>query len=167
MNPAYIHLILNHIPVLGILFGVLLLITGLVERNDGLKRAALATLFLSALMAVPVYLTGEPAEEIVEELAGVSEPAIEAHEEFAVVALIGAGVLGVVALAAWWLLRRGRAAARHFVTAALALGIVAGGLFAWTANLGGKIRHSEIRADATAAPAAEHDEARHEPGDRR
>jgi hypothetical protein len=35
---------------------------------------------LTALLALPVYFTGEPAEKVVERLPGVTEPLIEEHE---------------------------------------------------------------------------------------
>ena len=43
MNPAHWHLMLNNVPVLGTAFGIVII----------------------ALLAIPAYLTGEPAEEIV------------------------------------------------------------------------------------------------------
>ncbi|HXF94575.1 MAG TPA: hypothetical protein VNI61_00595 [Gemmatimonadales bacterium] len=164
MNAAYVHLVLNHVPIFGILLGTLLLVTALVERNDVLKRAALVTLLASAVAAGPVYLSGEPAEEVVEDLSGVSEAAIEGHEGSALVSLVAAGALAMVALAGWWTLRRGRAVARHFVTASLVLAVVAGVLLARTAHLGGQIRHTEIRG-AAAVPAGSDDD--HEPAESR
>ena len=44
MNAAHLHLMLNHLPLLGVLFGLLLLAAGIAQRNDVLKRAALVTL---------------------------------------------------------------------------------------------------------------------------
>lgn len=155
MNPAHVHLVLNHIPLLGVVFGLLLLVSGMVQRNDALKKAALVTLALAALAAGPVYLSGEPAEEVVEELAGVAERVIEPHEESALLSLVAAGLLAVVALAGWWLERRGRPAARHFITGALGIGLVTAGLLIRTAAFGGQIRHSELRPGA---PAAEEDD---------
>jgi len=75
MNLAHLHLVLNHLPVLGTGFGLALLIFGLWRRSDELKKTALGVLVLVALAAVPVYLTGEPAEELVQAVPGVSKPA--------------------------------------------------------------------------------------------
>ncbi len=50
-----------------------------------------------ALVTVPVYLSGEPAEEIVEDLAGVPHAFIEEHEEIAKVTLIATEVIGALA----------------------------------------------------------------------
>ena len=73
MNWAHIHLLSNHIPVLGALFGLLLLAWGTLRRNEAIQRAALATFVVAALFAIPVFLTGEPSEKAVEHLAGTGE----------------------------------------------------------------------------------------------
>lgn len=149
MNPAHLHLLLNHLPIVGVLGGALLLAWGLLRNEDAVTRAALGALCLAGAAAVGVYFTGEPAEEMVESLAGVSEAALEAHEEAALWAAVGGGVLAVLAglaLAA----ARSRAAARRVGVGVLAVAAVALGAMGWTANLGGQIRHSELRPEAAA-----------------
>ena len=150
MNWAHLHLLTNHVPVLGTLFGLLLLAWGTLRRNEAIQRAALATFVVAALFAIPVFPTGEPSEEAVEHLAGTAEQAIETHEEAALLALISVELLGVIAaLAIVWR----RAGVARFVTrAALVLSVVTAGLMARTANLGGKIRHAELRGVAAAQP---------------
>lgn len=146
MNWAHIHLMLNHVPVLGTVFGLVLLVWGLLRRSDVLQRAALATFVVVALTAIVVYLTGEPAEGVVERLVGTAEPAIEAHEGAAVVSLIGVELLGVIALGGLVLARRSWHAA--LTLGALVGSMVTAGLMARTANLGGQIRHTEVGGDA-------------------
>jgi len=63
MNWAHIHLSLNHLPVVGIIFGVLLLLLALLRKSEELKRVSLGVFVLTALIALPVYFTGEPAEK--------------------------------------------------------------------------------------------------------
>ena len=145
MNWAHVHLMLNHLPVLGTIFGLLLLAWGVVRRNEMLQRAALATFVIVALAAIPVFLTGEPSEDVVENLAGTAEQAIEAHEEAATVALIAVSALGAMALAALVLFRK-RAVPRPLAGAALVFALATAGWMAQTANLGGRIRHAELRA---------------------
>lgn len=153
MNWAYVHLILNHIPVLGTLFGLALLGWGVWRRNESLQRAALATFVCAALVAIPVYLTGEPAEEAVEHLAGTAESAIKPHEQAALVALIGLELLGAVALAR--LVLRHARVSPLLGRLALVLALLTAGLMARTANLGGQIRHGEIRGAAGQGEAGE------------
>lgn len=156
MNLAHAHLILNHLPVLGTIFGVALLVWAVLRRNETLQRAALATFVVAALAAIPVFLTGEPSEKIVKNLAGTAKAAIEAHEEAAVIALIAIEALGAMALAALVLFRK-RLVPRPLAGAALVFALATAGWMAQTANLGGRIRHAELGATATQGQ-GEHDQ---------
>ncbi len=108
MTLNHLHLVLNHIPVLGTAFGLGLLAYGIWQRSTELKKTALGVFVLVALMTIPVDLTGEPAEEGVEGLPGVSESIIEQHEEAAGVAFASIGVLGLIALIGLLALRHGK-----------------------------------------------------------
>lgn len=150
MNGAHWHLLLNHLPVLGTAFGILLLLFAWWKKSEEVKRVSLGVLVLTAACAVPAYLTGEPAEGVVEHLAGVSEVLIESHESAALVALSLAIATGIVALAGLFLSRKAKPLPIWLMFAILFLGFATGGLMARTANLGGEIRHTEIRTGANA-----------------
>ena len=161
MNWAHVHLLLNHVPVLGTVFGLGLLGYAIIRRSDTLKRAALNTFVAVALVALPVYFTGEPAEELVEDAAGVAQGTIDAHEDSALMSLIGVEVLGVVALAGLVISRRGRPVSPKITGVALVASLATAIAMAWTANLGGRIRHPEIGPGAQPTAAAhEADEGR-------
>ena len=145
MNFAHVHLLLNHLPVLGTLFGVLLAIAAMLRRSRDLEAAALWVFVLTAVVTVPVYFTGEPAEEVVESMPGVTEDAIEEHEESALVSLSAVEALGLLAVAGLFLGRGGRVAPPLLRPATVIVAIAATALMAWTANLGGQVRHTEIR----------------------
>ncbi len=144
MNPAHVHLLLNHLPVVGALFGVLLLSVAVLKKSAELKKVSLGVFVVLALISIPAYLTGEPAADGVEHLPGVSKPLIERHEEAAEISFAVAGVAGVVALAGLFFFRRSSDTPRWFVAIAFVLSLVVSGWMAWTANLGGQIRHTEI-----------------------
>jgi uncharacterized membrane protein len=161
MNWAHIHLALNHIPVLGTMFGLSLLAYAMLRRNDLLKKAACNVFVAVALLALPVYFTGEPAEEVVESTAGISKAAIDAHEQSALLSLVGVELLGVVGLIGLFAAARGRPVSSRVTGTAFALSLATAALMARTANLGGQIHHEEIRAGAPAsAPEREIGEAR-------
>ncbi|MFL5381826.1 MAG: hypothetical protein ACJ8GN_04860 [Longimicrobiaceae bacterium] len=144
MSPIHLHLLLNHVPVIGTAIALGLLAWAALRGDERVGRASLALLALLAAVALAVFLTGEPAEEAVEGIAGIPEALIERHEEAALLATIALGVLGALSLAAL-LLGRGRRLSRGAMLAVLALGLVPAGAMAYTANLGGQVRHSEIR----------------------
>ncbi|HEU4642452.1 MAG TPA: DUF2231 domain-containing protein [Gemmatimonadaceae bacterium] len=150
MNTVHVHLLLNHFPVIGTIIGLALLAIGWARRNDALVRASLWLFAALALVAVVVYLTGEPAEDAVKHTAGFSDTIAERHEDAALIALIALGAFGVGALGVLWRFRR-RAIPRGVAAAALAFALVPAALMGWTANTGGQIRHTEIRAGAQGA----------------
>ena len=151
MNTAHLHLLLNHIPVLGAMGLLALFIIAFIRRDSSLGKLTLVFSVLLAALSVAVFFTGEPAEEIVEDLAGVASSAIEPHEDAALIATDGFGILGVAALAALAAYRR-RELPRRIIGTAIIGTLAVCGLMGWTANLGGRIRHTEIGSTAGAAP---------------
>ena len=155
MDAVHIHLLLNHVPVLATIFAVPLFAYALLRKSDELKRMSLLILVFSALVAIPVYLTGEPAEETVEKLAGVSEAMIEQHEDSAKLSMILLMITGGLSLVGLFLMWSKRAfVAGWFVLLSLVLSALTAVMMARTANLGGQIRHSEIRS-GSASPQPE------------
>ncbi len=149
MDQLYLHLVLNHFPVIGTIIGIAILVLGFASRSDAVKRVSLVILLGMALMTIPVYLTGEPAEERVENAAGVSKPLLEEHEDAAKIAFAVMGLAGVVALATLFLSFRAGKYANVGFASTLVVSLVAFGLIAKTAGLGGQIRHAEIRSGAS------------------
>jgi len=147
---VHLHLMASHLPVIGILFLIPLLLIALVRKSDEVSRLALWAAAGIALSSVVVYLTGEPTEEGVERLGGISKAMIERHEEIALISTVALVVFGVVALVTLFRMR-GRLLSRGIVVSALVGVIALSGAFAWTANLGGQIRHSEITASRATA----------------
>ncbi|HEU0054390.1 MAG TPA: hypothetical protein VFQ39_14480 [Longimicrobium sp.] len=154
-NAAHLHLLVNHIPIIGSVFALLVLAWGLLRKSDDVVRTGLLALFVIGLISYGVQLTGEPAEEAVEHLAGVSRRVIHAHEEAAEVAtwaMLATGLLALASLVTW---RGRRKLARALTFATLVVGLAGAGLMARAGNLGGKIRHPEIDDAAATQPAAE------------
>ncbi|MBI2925109.1 MAG: hypothetical protein HYY24_05320 [Verrucomicrobia bacterium] len=146
MNAAHLHLMLNHLPVLGIAFGLLLLGYAVARKSNELRKVSLAVFVLVSLLAVPAYLTGEPAEDLVARLPDVPKAILEQHEEVAQLAFTGMVLVGVASAVGLVVFRRGRLVPAWFNFALLAAALLVTVLMAWTANLGGQIRHTEIRA---------------------
>lgn len=145
MNAAHFHLALNHLPIYAVIFGVVLVAIGRIVRSDTTEWVGLWTLVIAGLFAIPVYLTGEPAEEVIEKLPGVSETFIESHEEMGAFAFAGALALGLVGAATLFFSRGSKAISKAWWLAIIVLGAITIGVLLQTAFLGGKIRHSEIR----------------------
>jgi hypothetical protein len=157
VNLAHLHLVMNHVPTVGAAVALSLLLLAFARRNEHLKHAGLEVLFIIALLALPVYVTGVAAQREMRERTDISVDAVRIHHD---AALIGFSVMEFAGFLAWvalWQMRRLGRAGRGVVPAAMLLLVVALGIMGRAANLGGDIRHTEIRtADAgegTVAPA--------------
>ena len=86
MTGAHFHLAFNHVPVVLVPVAVIMLAYAMAIRSAALTKGALVLLIVSTLFGAGAFLSGEPAEQAVEQIAGVSTEAIEAHEALAPIA---------------------------------------------------------------------------------
>lgn len=152
MTVLHLHLLLNHIPVLGAVILVVLFGFAVAKRDSSLSKIGFTLFVLLGAITGIVYLTGGGAEEIAEKITGVSELSVSLHEEAAEVSTIAFTVAGVLALASLIFFRR-KPIPQRAAIAALGASFIVAGLLAWTANLGGNIRHTELRTTPTATTA--------------
>jgi len=144
MSQVHLHLLITHLPIFGSLIGALVLGYGLWVKSNQTKNAAFFIYIISAIGAGIAYLTGEGAEEAVENIQGVSENMIELHEEAAMLALISLIALGVMSLVALFVSRYKTSLIKTVSIAVLLLSLISFGLVARTGYLRGQIRHTEI-----------------------
>lgn len=164
LSPLHLHLMLNHLPVFGTVFVLLVLGWAWARRSREGMRFGLWLTVLLALGTIPVYLTGDPAEDQLRDFdSHVDRRLVHAHEESGERSFIFVLATGAVALGGLWLThRRHEAAAIDATPAAEGRGtwplvvmgclIVAFYLFAYAALLGGQIRHPELRAPSAVVP---------------
>lgn len=145
-NWAHTHLLLNHFPIVGAFFGLLLLLYAMFKRSDDLKRASYWTFVIIALIAIAVYYSGTQASAVVSGLPGVRGEIIHEHREVANWSLIAIEILGALSLVGLLFLRSKRAI-NSFVAIILLVAIAATGLVSWAGLQGGIIRHTEVRGD--------------------
>jgi uncharacterized membrane protein len=154
INVAHLHLLLNHVPTVGAVVALGLLLLAFIRRDEPLKRAGLEVLFVIALLTLPVYLSGVAAHQKLRDQPGVSDDAMRVHHDAALAGFVVTEFAGFVAWVALWQSRRRGRAVRGLIPAVTLLAIVALGLMARAATLGGEIRHPEIRTDVSAGAAA-------------
>ena len=155
MNGAYPHLLVNHLPLLGTIFGILILGAGMVLRKDTVKQTGLCTLVFAALSSALALLTGDPAGEVVKTFPGISESIVDYHENMAYMSLwilIPSGVLSAMAFYSIW---KKEKAAKNLVIAAMALSLLTAGMMSYVGKTGGQIRHSELRNQSAGTPAGQ------------
>jgi len=149
MSQTHIHLLITHLPIFGSILGGLVLLYGIIVNSNQTKVAAYYIFVLSSIGTVVSYITGESAEETVEELQGVVESTIKIHEEFALYALISLIILGIASTFGIILTWRSSAMSRSRAIVILVISVISFGLVARTGYLGGKIRHTEINTGSS------------------
>ena len=144
MNDAHLHMVFNHFPIIGLFFGIGILAYGIIKKQTILVNTAYVIFIVCMIMAKATMMTGEGAEEIVEEL-GISHDIIHEHEELAetfMKVLYGLGILSILGLVAN-LKKHSKAAIVSYVVLVLAIGSAI--LSKNVGTSGGEIRHTEIR----------------------
>lgn len=149
MNQTHLHLLITHLPIFGSILGALVLTHGILKKSDETKIAAYVLFIISAIGAGIAYLTGEAAEETVEDIQGVVEATIEQHAEFAQIALISLIILGLVSMVGMFLTISKSPLTKTVPFVILVISLISFGLVARTGYLGGQIRHTEVTNGAT------------------
>lgn len=146
MNEAHFHLVVNHLPIVGILIGLLVLVMGFILKKTEVKVTALGIFVFSALASIAAFYSGEGAEEIVEKI-GISETLINQHEESAELFFTIILILGAVSLVTMFLeIKKLKLSKFGFILVFL-IALAAGVLAKNVGTTGGEIRHTEIRND--------------------
>jgi hypothetical protein len=153
VNLAHLHLIMNHVPTVGAVAALGLLLLAFIRRSEHVTHAGLELLFVIAVLTLPVFVSGVAAYHEMRARTDISHDAVRIHQD---AALIGFSVMEFAGFFAWvalWQSRRRGRAVRGIVPAATVLLAVALGIMGRAANLGGDIRHPEIRTAGASAPA--------------
>ena len=152
MNNAHYHLIVNHLPIVGLIIGTLVFVAGLLIKKSEVKLTGLGIYIFAAIASILAFYTGEGAEEIVENNLGISETLLHNHEEFAETFFTLTLILGAIAIIGFIALL---IESRHFRYLQILILLLAltDGVLAYNVGVsGGEIRHSEIRSDANIIP---------------
>jgi hypothetical protein len=150
MNLAHLHLLLNHWPIIGTFIAVGLFLVALLAKSDDLKQVTLALFALMALMAIPAYLTGHIAQDLIQNEPGVTESLIATHQGAALLAFVALALTGGFAWAGLWQYRRASRLSDWNVAVVLVCAVLTIGLMVVAGNTGGAIRHPEILSDEPA-----------------
>jgi uncharacterized membrane protein len=154
MNLAHVHLLLNHFPTIGMMVGLGVFIAAIIAKSDDLKRASLIVFFGIALLSIPTFASGTAAELALSKTPEVSKTMIESHETAALVALGFMELTGALAWLGLWQYRRLSRLPQGTLLAILLAGLLTFGLMGRAANIGGDIRHPEIRTGPVSADSA-------------
>lgn len=148
MNDAHLHLLFNHLPIIFPIIGLIIMIGGFIFKSEIIKRVALSIFVMGALATLPAFFTGEGAEEVIENMAGIDEKFIHNHEEIAETFAFLSYFLGGISLITLWASIKEKAFSSILTYATIAFSFVVIFFAQQTGSTGGEIHHIEIRKGA-------------------
>lgn len=148
MNSAHLHLIVNHVSLFAVLFGVIALGWAWLRNSTEMRVAAVGLFVVAGLFAWIATTSGEGAEEMVEDLPGVSESLIESHEDAAKVSNALIIVMAISGLLMEVIARKRQNLFKPAQAVVMISALLSVASLVQTASLGGQIRHTEIRSGA-------------------
>lgn len=148
MNEAHVHMLVNHVPIIGIIFGLIILIIGVVIKNISVKNTAYGLFIVSAILAAVSMFTGEGAEEVLEHFSTIEREIIHEHEEIAEKFALLSYIIGAASILGIYLNRKKHTKAELIAFFVIIISSVGIFLAQRTGTTGGEIRHVEIRSNA-------------------
>jgi uncharacterized membrane protein len=145
MDASHVHLISNHLPIIGVFCGIVVLAFGMARQSPPTLAASYLLLIISGLIGLVAYFSGEGAEEVAEHLPGVTHDSIEVHEDWGMYTLISYVILFIFSVIGFLRSKNHYHRIRKLAMIILVLAIVSFGIAAVTGYLGGLIRHTELR----------------------
>lgn len=146
MNATHWHLVVNHLPIIFPIVGVMVMITGIISKSEAVKRTAFMIFILGALTAIVAITTGEGAQEAVKTVDEVTVNHIKIHEEIAELFAIFSYILGGISLLGLWASVKQKSFSLLLSIATLVFAFVVLFFAQWTGKKGGEIRHKIIRS---------------------
>ena len=145
-KPEYIHVLLNPLPVYGLLAGLIGLLIAILLRSRKAKIAALAIVLISSAAAWPAYEFGEQGYDRVLAMTDDAGHAwLDEHQHRAEQLIFVFYALAVLSAAAIVIPIKWPKSSGPLAIVTLLLGAVALGMGGYIAQAGGKIRHREFR----------------------
>ncbi|HEY2853906.1 MAG TPA: hypothetical protein VGJ18_13720 [Gemmatimonadaceae bacterium] len=102
MNWPYIHIMINHFPIVLCVVGCAVLLLALIVRQRTVWLYAVATLTLAGLSIYPVYFTGDQAGDAVQNTWYILRSAVHEHDQAANFALASILIMGALSGYTWW-----------------------------------------------------------------
>lgn len=152
-NPAYRHLLINHLPIIGLAAGALALFIALFLRHRAAHIPALLVILLMAASAIPVHKTGELAYKQVRHIADdAGADWLDLHSDRADRGMPAFYMLAGLTLVALVLPYKWPKTSLPLSILVLLGAIACLGVGGWIAQAGGPIMHPELRPPSTETP---------------
>ncbi len=147
MDAIHLHLVLTHVPIVGMLFVSTTFLWSALTKNDSVGRFANYATIATALMAIPAYLAGMAAEERVEHLPWITEGLIDYHENVATIALVFSLAICIFAIVSIIINKKSGTIKTKVLWFMFMVALINFAILGFTGNRGGLVGHPEIRGD--------------------
>jgi predicted ABC-type exoprotein transport system permease subunit len=145
-QPEYVHVLLNPIPVYGMMSGILALVIALILKSRPAQISALVVVIFAALSVWPVGEFGDRASDRVYAMSNKdAQQWLDVHMHRADIGSWVFYATALVAMAALVLPRFRPRTQLPLTLATLVFALASLGAGAWISHAGGKVRHSEFR----------------------
>jgi hypothetical protein len=152
-KPEYIHVVLNHLPIYGVLLAAVALAISLVLRSRAAQITALILTLIAGASAYPVFVTGQRAYKTIR---GQSDDAgadwLDEHMDRAEKTIGAFYFLAFLALAGLLVPVKWPRAGIPLTAATLVVAVICAGIAIYIAQAGGQVRHPEFRTSQTPNP---------------
>jgi hypothetical protein len=157
-QPEYIHVLLNPLPVYGLLVGCIGLVVALVLRSRRAQIVTLTLVLISSASAWPVYEFGQQGYDRVLSMADEAGQAwLDEHKErgedliWIFYVLLALSAIAIAAPIKW------PKSSAPLAIAVILLGAMTLGSGAYVAYAGGRVRHREFRNEPAPPKRSEHE----------
>jgi hypothetical protein len=150
----YVHLLINHFPVVLATMGFFAVLGALITGRRGLWLYAMGTLTVAGLIIYPVHFSGDEASHAMRTVWYIKRDAIHVHDDAAGITMLVTLLVGAVSAYGWWrALKRRDELIPAWIRAAVAVGALAAfGSASYASFLGGKIIHEAPVLELKTAP---------------
>lgn len=145
MNPAQLHLVFTHLPIVGLGFAVIFNIISIVRKSRELQKLSLWFYLLIGVVALPAYITGDDAGKLLETYPGITKDIIEHHENIALFFFIGLMFITALSATALYITKTRANLLKQFSMYLLFAALLVSILAVLTGSSGGAIRHTEVK----------------------
>jgi hypothetical protein len=149
MIPIEAHLLLNHVPLIGLVFGLVFFVVGLMRASEQALRAGLRIFLAMGIAVLLVVGSGLVSASILADATWLDADALRNHQLAGILTLVVLVSLGTLCGVALYTSRRHeRALSVGVRNAVLLFAVIGFGANVWTAYLGGALRHSELERNS-------------------
>lgn len=155
MNDVHLHLLVNHFPIIGLFFGFLILLFGILKNNPTLKSTTYIIFIFCTIMGKISMMTGGKAAQMTKTIEEISRDHIRTHAGDASLFMKPLYILGLVSIFGLVSIVKKRESEKFVSYCVILIAAICMFLSKNVGTSGGEIRHIEIRENTNISSASE------------